>query len=170
MIQLVIKFGDRVVFNDVEDENGNVFDLSVAEYINVSLSADELSFHDPTYNDILKEAVEHCEDREFKTEPYFVHHHDIKISQIAINMTEERFKLSESQQTKDNDKSLRTRIQHLLLDFRMEYVELHLKELKKQIAQSSSDSETLFQLMADFKDMTEMRNALACQFGNNIIV
>ena len=170
LIQLVIKFGDRVVFNDVEDENGNVFDLSVAEYINVSLSADELSFHDPTYNDILKEAVEHCEDREFKTEPYFVHHHDIKISQIAINMTEERFKLSESQQTKDNDKSLRTRIQHLLLDFRMEYVELHLKELKKQIAQSPSDSETLFQLMADFKDMTEMRNALACQLGNNIIV
>jgi DNA primase len=52
----------------------------------------------------------------------------------------------------------------------MEYVEQHLKDLKKQIAQSSSDSETLFQLMADFKDMTEMRNALARQLGNNIIV
>ncbi|MFW9601141.1 MAG: DNA primase, partial [Prevotella sp.] len=100
----------------------------------------------------------------------FVHHHDIKISQLAINMTEERFKLSESQQTKDDDESLRNRIQHLLLDFRMEYVEQHLKDLKKQIAQSSSDSETLFQLMADFKDMTEMRNALARQLGNNIIV
>ena len=170
LIQLVIKYGDRVIFNDVEDENGNVFDLSVAEYISVSLSADELSFHDQTYNDILNEAVEHCENREFKTESYFVHHHDIKISQLAINMTEERFKLSESQQTKDDDESLRNRIQHLLLDFRMEYVEQHLKDLKKQIAQSSSDSETLFQLMADFKDMTEMRNALARQLGNNIIV
>jgi DNA primase len=170
MIQLVIKYGDRVVFNDVEDENGNVFDLSVAEYINLSLSADELSFNNPTYNDILNEAVEHCEDRTFKTEPYFVHHHDIKISQIAINMTEERFKLSESQQTKDDDESLRNRIQHLLLDFRMEYVEQHLKELKKQIAKSSSDSETLFKLMAEYKDMTEMRNALARQLGNNIIV
>jgi len=170
MIQLVIKYGDRVVFNDVEDENGNVFDLSVAEYINLSLSADELSFNDPTYNDILNEAVEHCEDRTFKTEPYFVHHHDIKISQIAINMTEERFKLSESQQTKDDDESLRTRIEHLLLDFRMEYVEQHLRDLKKEISKSSSDSETLFKLMAEYKDMTEMRNALARQLGNNIIV
>ena len=85
-------------------------------------------------------------------------------------MTEERFKLSESQQTKDDDESLRNRIQHLLLDFRMEYVEQHLKELKKQIAKSSSDSETLFKLMAEYKDMTEMRNALARQLGNNIIV
>ena len=85
-------------------------------------------------------------------------------------MTEERFKLSESQQTKNDDNSLRNRIEHLLLDFRMEYVEQHLKELKKQIAQSSSDSENLLQLMADFKDMTEMRNALARQLGNNIIV
>ena len=97
-----------------------------------------------------------------------MHHHDINISQLAINMTEERFKLSESQQEKNDDDSLKNRAIHLMLDFRMEYVEKHLRELKQKIAKASSDE--LLSLMAEYKEMTEMRNILAKQLGNNIIV
>ncbi len=83
-------------------------------------------------------------------------------------MTEERFKLSESQQEKNDDDSLKNRAIHLMLDFRMEYIEKHLRELKQKIAKASSDE--LLSLMAEYKEMTEMRNILAKQLGNNIIV
>ena len=83
-------------------------------------------------------------------------------------MTEERFKLSESQQEKNDDDSLKNRAIHLMLDFRMEYIEKHLRELKQKIAKASSDE--LLSLMAEYKEMTEMRNIYAKQLGNNIIV
>ena len=168
MLQLIIKYGDRVVFKNIEDADGNLIEFSIGEYIHYNLSADGLSFENELYNRILQEVVEKVSDRSFKTEPYFVHHHDINISQLAINMTEERFKLSESQQEKNDDDSLKNRAIHLMLDFRMEYIEKHLRELKQKIAKASSDE--LLSLMAEYKEMTEMRNILAKQLGNNIIV
>ena len=168
MLQLIIKYGDRVVFKNIEDADGNLIEFSIGEYIHYNLSADGLSFENELYNRILQEVAEKVSDRSFKTEPYFVHHHDINISQLAINMTEERFKLSESQQEKNDDDSLKNRAIHLMLDFRMEYIEKHLRELKQKIAKASSDE--LLSLMAEYKEMTEMRNILAKQLGNNIIV
>lgn len=168
MLQLIIKYGDRVVFKNIEDADGNLIEFSIGEYIHYNLSADGLSFENELYNRILQEVVEKVSDRSFKSEPYFVHHHDINISQLAINMTEERFKLSESQQEKNDDDSLKNRAIHLMLDFRMEYVEKHLRELKQKIAKASSDE--LLSLMTEYKEMTEIRNTLAKQLGNNIIV
>ena len=168
MLQLIIKYGDRVVFKNVKDADGNLIEFSIGEYIHYNLSADGLSFENELYNRILQEVAEKVSDRSFKTEPYFVHHHDINISQLAINMTEERFKLSESQQEKNDDDSLKNRAIHLMLDFRMEYIEKHLRELKQKIAKASSDE--LLSLMAEYKEMTEIRNTLAKQLGNNIIV
>lgn len=168
MLQLIIKYGDRVVFKNIEDADGNLIEFSIGEYIHYNLSADGLSFENELYNRILQEVVEKVSDRSFKSEPYFVHHHDINISQLAINMTEERFKLSESQQEKNDDDSLKNRAIHLMLDFRMEYIEKHLRELKQKIAKASSDE--LLSLMAEYKEMTEIRNTLAKQLGNNIIV
>ena len=168
MLQMIIKHGNRVVFENIEDSDGKPLQLSIAEYFDYCLSADGLSFESPVYNQILKEVVEKGHDRSFDTEPYFVHHHDIHISQLAIHMTEERFKLSESQQVKSDNESLRNRAIHLMLDFRMEYVEKHLRELKQQIAKASADN--LMPLMTEYKEMTAIRNALAKQLGNNIIV
>ena len=68
----------------------------------------------------------------------------------------------------NDDESLRNRIEHLMLDFKMEYAEKHLRLLKQQIAKASPDD--LLQLMAEYKEMTAMRNDLAKRLGNNIIV
>lgn len=168
MLQLIIKYGDRVVFKNIKDNDGNLIDLSIGEFIHYDLSTDGLSFKNELYNRILQEVVEKISDRSFKSEPYFVHHHDINISQLAINMTEERFKLSESQQEKNDDDSLKNRAIHLICDFRMEYFEKYLRELKQKIAKASSDE--LLSLMAEYKEMTEMRNIYAKKLGNNIIV
>ena len=67
-------------------------------------------------------------------------------------------------------KSPASQTKHLLLDFRMDYVEQHLKELQQQIAASARDLNALRGLMQEFKDMQEIRNNLAKQLGSNVIV
>ena len=168
ILQLIIKYGNRVIFPNVDDGNGNVISLTIAEFIHYNLGCDNLSFSSELLNQILQEAVEKGTDRTFQTEPYFVHHNDIQVSNLAIEMAEEKFKLSESQQVKDDEESLRNRVEHLMLDFRRDYVEKHLVAIKAQIAQAHGDQQMA--LMAEYQKLIAQRNKLAKELGSNIIV
>ena len=168
ILQLIIKYGNRVIFPNVDDGNGNVISLTIAEFIHYNLGCDNLSFSSELLNQILQEAVEKGTDRTFQTEPYFVHHNDIQVSNLAIEMAEEKFKLSESQQVKDDEESLRNRVEHLMLDFRRDYVENHLVAIKAQIAQAHGDQQMA--LMAEYQKLIAQRNKLAKELGSNIIV
>ena len=168
ILQLIIKYGNRVIFTNVDDGNGNVISLTIAEFIHYNLGCDNLSFSSELLNQILQEAVEKGTDRTFQTEPYFVHHNDIQVSNLAIEMAEEKFKLSESQQVKDDAESLRNRVEHLMLDFRRDYVEKHLVAIKAQIAQAHGDQQMA--LMAEYQKLIAQRNKLAKELGSNIIM
>ena len=168
ILQLIIKYGNRVIFPNVDDGNGNVISLTIAEFIHYNLGCDNLSFSSDLLNRILQEAVEKGTDRTFQTEPYFVHHNDIQVSNLAIEIAEEKFKLSESQQVKDDEESLRNRVKHLMLDFRRDYVEKHLIAIKAQIAQAHGDRQMA--LMAEYQKLIAQRNKLAKELGSNIIV
>lgn len=168
ILQLIIKYGNRVIFPNIDDGNGNVISLTIAEFIHYNLGCDNLSFSSELLNQILQEAVEKGTDRTFQTEPYFVHHNDIQVSNLAIEMAEEKFKLSESQQVKDDEESLRNRVKHLMLDFRRDYVEKHLVAIKAQIAQAHGDRQMA--LMAEYQKLIAQRNKLAKELGSNIIV
>ncbi len=74
---------------DVEDAEGNLISLNVAQYISYDLSLDDLSFANPLYNRILAEAVEHSVDEGFKAEEYFTRHPDIEVSTVAVAMSVE---------------------------------------------------------------------------------
>ncbi|WP_315257723.1 DNA primase [Segatella oulorum] len=168
ILQLIIKYGNRVIFPNVDDGNGNVISLTIAEFIHYNLGCDNLSFSSELLNRILQEAVEKGTDRTFQTEPYFVHHNNIQVSNLAIEIAEEKFKLSESQQVKDDEESLRNRVKHLMLDFRRDYVEKHLVAIKAQIAQAHGDRQMA--LMAEYQKLIAQRNKLAKELGSNIIV
>jgi DNA primase len=171
LIQMILKHGEKIIFRDVEDNEGNKINLSLAQYVQYNLGADNLKFTNSLYNDILQEAVDMQEkEKDFKAEPYFLHHHNIKISQIAIRMTEEKFHLSGSQQMSEDEETIRRNVEHLLLDFRKDFVDERLKQLKIEINSCGSDMERMLKLMQEFKDMQDIRNTLAHALGNNVIV
>lgn len=184
LVQLVIRSGEQIIFPNVEDENGKVYNLSVAQYIHYNLSADGLKLHDELFNRILQEAVDHQGTAGFKAEDYFVHHPDIDISRLAVDMSVDRYQLTgedkELQAARNEDErkmkeanrltALRNQVQHLILDFRMDYVEQHLKDLKREISQSAGDAEKLSRLLREFQETQLIRNRLAKELGNDIIV
>ena len=169
IIQTVIRHGNDIILRDIEDENGHPVNLTVAQYISYSLSADALSFSKPIYNTILGEAVEHCADPEFSTEAYFVHHPDINISTLASQMSADTFHVSKSLLKQESEADLRDRVMHMLLDFRMDYVENRLKELKTRVV-TEQDPEQQMQIMQELKKMQDVRNAIAQKLGSNIVI
>ena len=154
----------------MEDEEGNLQNISVAQYVYLNLSADGLRFDEEIYNRILDEAMAHSNEDGFQTESYFINHDDITISNLAADLSQDKFHLSESQQVRNDQESLRNRTVHLLLDFRMEYVENRLNTLKREIAQATGDSERMKSLMTEYMEKMSLRNELAKKLGNNILV
>lgn len=182
LTRIVVRHGERVIYENVEDEEGNVRDFTVAQYIHYSLDRDNLVFQEPVYNDILREAVAMSDDANFVAETYFVHHDDIRVSKVAIAMTADSYRLPNGKKgqavgeedrkaREENDlRDLRAQTNHLLLDFRMDYVERHLKDLQAQISQAGTDATLLAKLLSEYQDMQNMRNKLAKQLGSNIVL
>ena len=170
LMQLVVRHGQEILYKDVETDNGEKVDLSVSQYISYDLDSDNLKFTNDLYNRMLNEAVEHNNDEGFNAENYFMHHPDININKLATEMAIDHFQLSKSLQVKKDEDTLRNQVEHLILDFRMDYVEKHMKDLQREISLSSGDTDKMMKLMEEYKNMQVIRNAIAKELGNDIIV
>lgn len=185
LVKMVIRNGNDIIYRNVEDADGNLINLNVAQYLAYNLSVDGLHLENPTFERILNEAVAHSADEGFQAEQFFIHHEDIEISKIATSLTAERYQLSPTalaadapmneqdrlarEETRIDD--VRNQLEHLLNDFRMDYIEHHLKELQQKIkAATNGSTDELMKLMAEYKETQELRNKLARMLGNNIVV
>ncbi len=169
LVQMIIRHGDEVIYRDLETDDGNTINFNVAQYIAYDLGQDNLSFSNPLFNRILDEAVRHSDDQGFKAESFFLNHEDVEISKVANMLSVDRVQLSKSLQISKDDDGLREQVIHLILDFRMDYVEEQLKELEVKMRKTTDISEQL-EIMREVKDMREIRNALAKRLGKNIVV
>ena len=170
IIQSVIRHGEEIIFEGLETDDGGTVNLNVAQYVDYDLSSDGLSFNSPLYNTILQEAVEHSAEPDFKAFNYFMQHPDPAISQLAAALGIDSHQLSKSFEMKTSETSLRQRVQHLILDFRLDIVSQQLKRIQQQMKEAGADMEKLRPLMDEYKEMLELRNALARQRGSDVMV
>ena len=185
LVELIVRNGDTVIYNNVETEDGTTVNLNVAQYIAYNLGVDGLKFANPLNSRILDEAVNHAGDEQFCAEQFFLHHSDIEISRIATDLCMDKYQLLDEQKVAraDEEKNadelrveeenrievLRQQTEHLLNDFRMDYLEQRLRDLKRDISLAVNDPERLQQLMEEYKTAHELRSQLARLLGNNII-
>ena len=170
LVKAIIRDGEKVIFENVETEDGGTTDMTVAQYVAYDLELDDLRFHDERYNLILDEAVAHSGEPDFKAEAYFLHHPDMEIGQLAAELAIDRHQLGKGFELKEREGGLRQHVLHLVLDLRMDIVEKHLKEITKQLKEVGKDNEQMMKLLEEFKDTQQLRDALAKQLGNDIIV
>lgn len=185
LVELIVRNGDTVIYNNVETEDGTTVNLNVAQYIAYNLGVDGLKFANPLNSRILDEAVNHAGDEQFCAEQFFLHHTDIEISRIATDLCMDKYQLLDEQKAARADEeknadelrveeenrieALRQQTEHLLNDFRMDYLEQRLRDLKRDISLAVNDPERLQQLMEEYKTAHELRSQLARLLGNNII-
>ena len=65
--------------------------------------------------------------------------------------------------------SLRQRVVHLVMDYRMDLMSQRLKDIQMSIRQASDDMERVMQLMKEYKDTQELRDMLAKRLGSDIV-
>lgn len=185
LVELIVRNGDTVIYNNVETEDGTTVNLNVAQYIAYNLGVDGLKFANPLNSRILDEAVNHAGGEQFCAEQFFLHHSDIEISRIATDLCMDKYQLLDEQKAARADEeknadelrveeenrieALRQQTEHLLNDFRMDYLEQRLRDLKRDISLAVNDPERLQQLMEEYKTAHELRSQLARLLGNNII-
>lgn len=185
LVELIVRNGDTIIYNNVETEDGTTVNLNVAQYIAYNLGVDGLKFANPLNSRILDEAVNHAGDEQFCAEQFFLHHSDIEISRIATDLCMDKYQLLDEQKAARADEeknadelrveeenrieALRQQTEHLLNDFRMDYLEQRLRDLKRDISLAVNDPERLQQLMEEYKTAHELRSQLARLLGNNII-
>ena len=185
LVEMIIRYGDTIIYNNVETEDGGVMNLNIAQYIDYNLSVDGLKLANPLFAKILEEAVAHSPDEGFNAEQFFIHHENMDVSRIATDLCVDKYRMLDEQKTtanaepKNKDElkaeeenrieNLRQQTEHLLNDFRMDYLEQRLRQLQAQISQASADHERLMQLMEEYKTAHELRSKLARLLGNNII-
>ena len=170
LVQNIIRHGEEIIFDGLETEDGQTISLSVAQFIDYDLSQDGLHFANELHNRILAGAVEHNNDEGFRAETYFMHHPDVHISQLAGDLAINRYQLSRTLEMQHKPETLRQRVVHLILDFRMDIVKRHLKDIQIQLRQAGNDMERIMQLLQEQKETQLLRDTLARKLGNDIMI
>ena len=65
---------------------------------------------------------------------------------------------------------LQRHVTHLVLDFRMDIVEQRMKIIQQKLRESVSNMQQVMKLMAEYKEVQELRNALARQLGTELCI
>ena len=169
LIREIIRHGDEVIYDNVETEDGGTMALTVAQYVDFDLQQDEIQFQNPLYNQVLAEAVNRSGEEGFKAESYFTNHPDIEVSQLATRLAIDRHQLGGRFMMKPREGSLRQRVVHLVMDYRMELINQRLKEIQMALRQTPADPEQVTALLQEFKDTQELRDTLARRLGSDVM-
>ena len=169
IIKEVIKHGSMVIYDNIETEDGSTMSLTLAEFVDYNLKDDGLQFAEPIYNQILAEAVARCKDDDFDSEKYFLLHPDYDISRIAITLCSDNVILSKSLQINATPYVVREQINHLLLDFRNEYIMQRIRTLSSEVKLAADDPERQMQLMAELQQAQRLRTMIAKKIGTSVI-
>src|SRR5574344_97856 len=172
LMQAAIRHGNEIMYSEVETEDGSIVSLTVAQYIRFDLQRDNLKFSNDLYNTILDEAAELSKSEGFNSESYFMHHTNFEISKIATKLVINHYELSKGQQQQmaDNSHNIQETVGHIMMDFKMNYLENSLKSIQQQMSQAGNDMEKLRVLMVKYKEQQQLRNDIAKRIGSDIIV
>ena len=161
LIKIVIHHGDEKII--VEDSEGNKVELPAAQYIYLDMQGDDFKFHNPIYNQIMDEAMEHIEEEDFKCDTYFGSHSNPEISKLAGLPTGEQEITTASLQMKMNEEKLRQQILKDLLCFRTHYISQRIVEVQQEFRRNPGNKE----LLAEYVKLKKM-NALVAAKSNNV--
>lgn len=179
LIALVIRYGDMDMDTLVTDEEGEEGEAqyqktSVAAYINDDLANDGLSLRNPTYRQVLSEAVQHANDETWVAIDYFMSHPDAEISKLASDVGQDNFELSkfQRQQYVEEKDRLDEVVPRILHDYKHSIIKEHLKQLLLELRnpQLKDNPEKAEQLMKQYMEISQIERAFAKVLGDRVVL
>lgn len=180
LIQIIVRYGEQPLY---AYEDGSI--CQAGEYIVTELQNDHIEVANPLYRQVIDEYTAHHQEPDFVASSFFQHHPDAPLSQLAINLSTERYQLSaiystqtisenvtaevEASSEKDN---LSTLIPRLLLELKYTVVNERLDALQTLLkqAESSQDWELVRTILQQQPQLIALRRQLSRALGTRVIV
>lgn len=175
IIQTVVRYGERVIFQTT-DEEGNEILVTVIEYVNSELQEDNISFHNPLHRAILSEAVAHIKSSEFVAERYFIKHPDPIIGRLAAELVSNRYELSKyhskSQRITTEEERLHEVVPMFIANFKSAIIREELLHIARKLQDPAimNDVEQCNSVMLRYKELHETLQMLVKKEGDRIIL
>lgn len=167
LIEMVVKYGERIVKDDVETDDGMHVSLTLAEYVYYNLQCDSLVLDHPLYMSMLEEAVVHIHEEGFVPSRYFMQHPDISMSTLAVSLVQDRYVLAGSLKREMTNEALLHNIERLLLELRRDVVDARLKELTPKLATALGTDEEAA-VVENYTNLKKIKAQIARRLGNTI--
>jgi DNA primase len=176
LLRYVVRYGEQVLFDYVDEETNQPVKMRVAEYIRYDLERDDLTFFTPLFKAMLYEAVEKCGEEGFKASRYFLSHPDPNVSKLAANLLSDKYQLSKCHSKyrtleKEEDMLLQM-VERDVYAFKDAYVLKQIKDVQQEIkdAHIEGNEEKVLNLMKILTGLNEIKNFLSSKLGERIVL
>lgn len=176
LLKYIVRYGERVLFDYVDEETNEHIIMHVAEYIRYDLERDDLTFYTPIFKSMLDEAAGKCKNEGFIANRYFLAHPDPNVSRLAANLMSEKYQLSkyhskyrELEQEEDKLDQLVIREIYAIKDA---YIIHKIKSTQLAIkdAHLKGNEDQVFELMKQLTHLNEIKNVLSKELGERIVL
>ncbi len=164
IMTLVVRYGEQPI--TAEDADGNTVNIPLIRYVYDDLTADGISLQTPLYRKMLSESIAHTDDAQFTTSRYFMNNADVAVSQEAVNLMTERYRLSKDQKMASEQELMPEYIAHLLLDYKFLVIDEELKACQAQM----NDPLLCADAMKQYIELSHIQRELAKRLGDRILI
>lgn len=160
---------------EVEDTDEELKSPNVVEFIASNLNEDGIVFRNPLYQRILNEALEQSRANDnWESLPYFLHHTDIGISQLAVEIGNDDFVLSSHQREQfvEDKYHLEEIVPRLIHDYKHSLLKERLKKILNELKdpQLQQDSEKYQKVMRSYMELSAIDRQFAQILGDRVIL
>lgn len=174
LITYILRYGEMKMFAEDDMYYEQYPDLTVADFIISQLEADELVITHPTLNAIYAEYTELKASGKKSIEHYFIHHQDMKISQLVVDFTadrHERSKLYENASyVQTSDKRLGELVPRVVTEFKLFCVMNEITRTNEILKNPNATEEEFSEAFADLNHYNAMKKELSKFLGDRTVL
>lgn len=176
LMRYVVKYGERGEFF-CKNRNGEELKLNVAQFIDMELTSDGLTFNESVDKKMFDEVLTKCGTSDFKAESFFLQHPDPLISKHAVELATDKYKhIFNSEQIKkleeEECKLLQKNVINAVYELKNKIVLDKIKKamLNMKTAAESHDADEVNRLMEEIDQLNKYKSAFSKELGDRIII
>lgn len=190
LAEIMLRYGEQVLFTmdnpdpDAREEDAEI-DLTVLEFINLSLAEDELTFVNRIYQRMMDEGLqlvsqakerlkeqlrgvnpeEATKDLGFSMLTHFLHHPEYELNMLASELSVEQEPLSRYHGTSEAYRQLDEEIPRLIARIKLDIIGEEVEQLLKRLSAKDLSKEDKNSLLATYMSKQEQKKELAERAG-----
>jgi len=171
IIYFLLKYANVKLFAFTDDD-GNEHEMTVGQYIISEIANDELEFLNLEYRQIFDDYAELIANNEEPKITHFIHHPNLKISELVINLQSEEYVLSNIWKkfgaTEENEIDfLSAAVPKAVTNYKAKVIALAIKSLSEEL--KAIDEESFEEVMVRIGALIQVRTEIAKQLDRPVL-